>query len=125
MKTSELTGAALDWAVATIEGYSNLRVLNGVLVADLPGCGPVGLNYCSRWDLTGPIMEREGISFRQYWRPGSAGHGKFYARVCRESGQMVRWSRETSSTGPTPLIAALRCFVTTKLGPEVEVPTEI
>ena len=27
--------------------------------------------------------------------------------------------------GPTPLIAAMRCFVASKLGDEVEVPNEI
>ena len=29
---------------------------------------------------------------------------------------------DTESFGPTPLIAAMRCYVTSKLGDEVEIP---
>lgn len=38
IKTTELTGAALDWAVAKCEGFTNLRVgvFSGVLIVDPP-----------------------------------------------------------------------------------------
>jgi hypothetical protein len=31
----------------------------------------------------------------------------------------------SESEGPTPLIAAMRCYVASKLGDEVEIPSEL
>ena len=65
---------------------------------------------------------REDIAFRKYHRPDSESHGKYYARICRESGTIVGWYKTTGfqQTGPTPLVAAARCFVASRLGDEVE-----
>lgn len=75
----------------------------------------------------GPIIELEEIAFRKYHNPKSEHHGTYYARICRESGTMVGWYKTTGwqQTGPTPLIAAMRCYVARKLGDEVEVPEEL
>jgi hypothetical protein len=82
-------------------------------------------NYSANWSQGGPIIEREDISFRKYHNPKSEAHGTYYAKVCRESGSMVHWSKRRDSTGPTPLIAAMRCYVASKLGDEVDVPEEL
>jgi hypothetical protein len=110
MKTSELSGIALDWAVAKAIGeYKPVPVPN----------------YSTDWAQGGPIIEREDISFRKYHNPEAEGHGTYYAMVCRSSGSMIRWDKKTSKQGPTPLIAAMRCYVASKLGDDVEIPEEL
>jgi hypothetical protein len=96
MKTSELTGAALNWAVNHAEG------LTGILA-------PV--NYCGKWEFGGPIIEREVIDLvsplgcpTTSW---VASRGRIYAN------------------GPTPLIAAMRCYVASKLGDDINIPEEL
>jgi hypothetical protein len=121
MKTSELTGAALDWAVAKCEGVVKGDSLDIGFI--LEG----GYSPSTDWSQGGPIIEREDISFRKYHRPDSEAHGKYYARICRESGTMICWHKTTGhqQTGPTPLIAAMRCYVASKLGEEVDIPDEL
>ena len=107
MKTSELTGAALDWAVAECEGH------------DFPAadafCGI--FNPSTDWAQGGPIIERELIDIRHirsttmYWEAWTPAPEQ-------EDG-------ETSAVGPNPLIAAMRCYVASKLGAEVDVPKEL
>jgi hypothetical protein len=95
MKTSELTGAALDWAVhqARFEGACH----------DEPFP-----SYSTDWAQGGPIIERERINLE----PFSNINGE-------------QWSADGEWDSPTPLIAAMRCYVASKLGDEVEVPDEM
>jgi hypothetical protein len=96
MKTNELTGKALNWAVGKAEG------LDGWLA-------PV--NYCGKWEHGGPIIEREKIAT---WSLDS-----------------ITWAARDHALasheqqGPTPLIAAMRCYVASKLGDDVDVPKEL
>lgn len=94
MKTSKLTGAALDWAVAKCEGKDH--VVNA----------PHKYVYepSTNWAQGGPIIEREEISL---WTEG-------YTAWEATSGGCQEW-------GSTPLIAAMRCYVASKLGDEVDV----
>jgi hypothetical protein len=89
VKTSELRGAALDWAVDYCEEDSTQY------------------QYSRDWSQGGPLIEREGIDL--------------YQSGC--------WAAEMGGThrqeGPTPLIAAMRCYVASKLGDEVDVPSEL
>jgi hypothetical protein len=93
MKTSELTGAALDWAVAKCEE------LEGVDYEFSP---------TTDWLQGGPIIEREVIDV---WSTGIKNWGAA--------------NGHRTGSGPTPLIAAMRCFVLSKLGEEVEIPEEL
>lgn len=106
MKTSELTGVALDWAVAKCEGKSPVLNRNPyghiVIVAD-------GESYSTDWAQGGPIIERERIRLD----PREA------------QWQAQDWADFKSSYGPAPLIAAMRCYVASKLGDEVEIPEEL
>ena len=54
-KTADLTGPALDWAVASIEGF---------VQADDPAWerGYEPFAFCTDWSQGGPIIEREGIA---------------------------------------------------------------
>lgn len=107
MKTSELTGAALDWAVATAnEDYPQWDSEWQVFYA----ANGDDMNYSTDWSQGGPLIERERITIR-FWEGESAVDA-------------YKWDTP-SSTGPTPLIAAMRCYVASKLGDEVDVPEEL
>jgi hypothetical protein len=109
MKTNELSGAALDWAVAKCEGH-NFEVVDGGLDYDCP-------DYSSHWSQGGKIIEREGLGVWMYqWNEQGEPENGWYAED--KDGDHVR-------TGTTPLIAAMRCYVASKLGDEVELPEEL
>lgn len=133
MKTYQLSGAALDWAVAKCEGHE-IDSLMGGAVWYWRKCSLTGepevvevFRPSTDWAQGGPIVERGDISFRKYHNEKSKAHGRYYARLCRESGTMVCWGKTTGcqQTGPTPLIAAMRCYVASKLGTEIDIPEEL
>lgn len=119
IKTNELSGIALDWAVAKCEGahpqisYPDKRLF-----------GAIGdtFDYSTNWAQGGAIIERELIDLftEKHIHPVS-----WVASVaCYQNGhRLVGW--RFHQYGPTPLIAAMRCFVTSRLGEEVEVPDEL
>lgn len=110
MKTNELTGAALDWAVAKCEG---IQWEQGDL--DAQEYGP-GFEPSTNWAHGGPIIEREEIALEPMTHD-EHGDGWLATRV---EGPAV-----CMEFGPTPLIAAMRCFVASCLGDEVNVPEEL
>lgn len=128
VKTKELTGAALDWAVAIAEGFkpSQLYIYKGYYTPSSIYTrtfnddgkprgyitGPDRL-YSHKWEAGGPIIEREQI-----------------AVVPMMEGWEAQYEPTDTMTtylayGPTPLTAAMRCFVVSKLGDEVEIPDEL
>lgn len=70
------------------------------------------------WAQGGPIIEREGIQLSG-WE--SRWEAKLYWSKAAQGGPKRYWNM----TGPNPLIAAMRCYVASKLGSEVEVPEEL
>jgi hypothetical protein len=109
MKTSELTGAALDWAVARCEalGTNLLRVSAGrVFIKDCNTLIPC--HFSTDWAQGGPIIEREKIT------PEWTGEN-----------WMAYIKHDDEFFGPTPLIAAMRCYVASKLGDEIDLPKEL
>ena len=115
MKTSELTGSALDWAVAKCEGWDttnpnwmsrNNLVDDGSLeLIELKSYSP-----STDWSVGGPIIERELLDL--------------YANGVWVAENNVR-PTTISVEGPTPLVAAMRCFVASRLGDEIEIPQEL
>jgi hypothetical protein len=139
MKTSELTGVALDWAVAKCENFdtrNNYRcqVIDADDIEYVFECYAdddahaeeqaldmypnsevyliehLGIYSPSTdWSQGGPIIERERI----HVQPSIGGV----------------WQAELvfgkQSYGPTPLVAAIRCYVASKLGDDVEIPEEL
>ena len=108
MKTAELTGAALDWAVAKAEGKKPSIERN--LIWTRGKNTPYALFQPSKdWAQGGPIIERERID------------------VLYEHD--LRWiavpQKGIESYGPTPLIAAMRCYVASVLGDTVDIPEEL
>ena len=118
MKTSELTGVALDWAVCFAEKMipleGMLRVMrDGKFAVQCDGeSRVVRYNPSTDWAQGGPIIERERITI------DARQHGKLW----------FAYSRKVNAdeiAGHTPLIAAMRCYVASKLGDEVEIPEEL
>lgn len=98
IKTNELTEIALDWAVAKCEGHTPYS--DGIRWGIEGGFLP---RYSTDWGHGGPIIERERIELE----PTDAGWAAFLGN--------------TFVTGTTALTAAMRCFIASKLGNEVEI----
>jgi hypothetical protein len=111
MKTSELTGAALDWAVAKCEGKNGVLHDDGItrciVVAAPSGVYKGTYRPTTNWAQGGPIIEREWLDITPW---------------PNESDEELQWqckqhdSIDCVAFGPTPLIAAMRCYVASKLG---------
>jgi hypothetical protein len=111
MKTSELTGAALDWAVTKCEGFDH-----EVTSSEWGMWG-----WATDWAQGGPIIEREFLELR----PGSFVGSKEFPRIFAAWAQNQRGGKTISGTGPTQLIAAMRCYVASKLGDNIDIPKEL
>jgi len=114
MKTSELTGAQLDWAVSKCEGVNYWHTLSG----SYPPVKQAVFAPSTDWAQGGPIIEREKIDL-QCW--------DFHSRPWKASidGGTDAGIALYQEYGPTPLIAAMRCYVASKLGDEIEIPEEL
>ena len=123
MKTSELIGPALDWAVAKCEGRNTDKVdlWKGL---ELPGYGYAIFPYSTDWSQGGSIIAKEKISIISQEPPFELWRATNGTRVCEEA-YSFEINNEVTEEGPTPLIAAMRCFVASSLGDEVEIPEEL
>lgn len=137
VKTSELTGAALDWAVGVAMGHHNGFPEN-LLGIRVRGFGHERIKWrpSADWAQGGPIIEREGVATRQH--PTTK---RWYAMMSVDLGgdTQPKWAEftfrnvpKTASTNrrcrfdsESQLVAAMRCFVASKLGDEVDVPEEL
>lgn len=112
-KTAGLTGAALDWAVIYAQC---LEATEGkpILARDLADIAlrNGATSATTDWSKGGPIIERDGITLRSCI-DGAAWDAE------------LAYEETILASGPTPLIAAMRCFVASKLGDEVDVPKEL
>ena len=115
IQTQDLIGAALDWAAAECEGYDTAFTSAGDVIILREGVTDY-FDPHRNWGWGGQIIEREGITISKEQGDWSA---YFRDNLFEEDGS------EHWSVGPTPLIAAQRCFVASKLGPTVEVPEEL
>lgn len=126
MKISELISPALDWAVAKCEGrlshdwtYSTQYGHTGVSVALY--CSSLAKAHAARfspsedWFSGGPIIDREEITID--YRDNET--------------QARKWSNEKNhfivayAGKKQGLLAAMRCFVASRLGEEIEIPEEL
>lgn len=123
IKVSEATGTTLDWLVAKCEGwkYDDKKKLEEFQMQQLSSAKHC---YSSVWAKGGPIIEREGIKVaptvtRSAWM-AQIRHTEAHPLV--DHPVFAGW---TNQNGPTPLIAAMRAFVASKLGETVEVLEEL
>lgn len=134
IKTQDLTGVALDWLVAKCEGYETEISNGGWVVFDTHQDNPPPTNDyddsryqryspSTDWAQGGPIIERDQITLRfsenhwiAEWWADNSGMAKNPAQ---------RFCHNRYKVGPTPLIAAMRCYVASQLGDEVDIPDEL
>jgi hypothetical protein len=122
IKTSELIGAALNWAVAKCEG-GHIGVDNkGVFFDAHDGDGFTSFEPSTDWGQGGPIIEREMIQITPHCMINPLYGWAAAFRSFDEDDDVYALFRKR---GKTPLVAAMRCYVTSKLGEFVEVPDEL
>lgn len=132
LKVSEATPAQLDWMVAKCENvhvfYSNIHDVLFTESYDSGSEMQEDAIYApsTNWAQGGPIIEREGISLRRC-EADEVDPDITHWWIASEAGNNLNGysDEELLHFAPTPLIAAMRCYVTSKLGGEVEVPEEL
>lgn len=95
IKVSAATPPQLNWMVAKAIGEYK------------PVAVPA---YSTDWAQAGPIIEREEMTLLRF-------------------GDYPNWTACLAGcpqmSGPTPLVAAMRCYVASKMGDEIEIPEEL
>ena len=110
IKTAGATPLQINWLVAKCEGWNAIKLEKNFLL----GTAGDPSDFSESWDIGGPIIDREGIDCisdpngRKVWM------GRTWIK-----------GQEFRLFGPTALIAAMRCYVASKLGDEVEIPEEL
>ena len=138
IKTNELTGAALDLAVAMaigcevvfihehfsqiarLSGWSEGKIAEYLAKMDNYPCSldrvgnprPIP-SYSTDYSRGCPIIDQEKIDT------------KWDRVVWLANSRWVQDEERVYMYGPTRLIAAMRCYVASRLGDEVEVPDEL
>ena len=124
--TRDLIGAALDWAVAKCEGHEPVFTRHWVTPSHPEGpwcvCVPTPgwvqpFEPSTNWAQGGPIIEREAHNLFK--------HNGGTQWCCACNVPRDEYTAIVTADGPTPLIAAMRCYVASKLGDTVEVPEEL
>jgi hypothetical protein len=118
IKTSELSRAALDWAVeyALLSHVANTEMRASVA---LRNHRTKEVWYSNNRALGDPLLEREKISVG-YERYGSPGGEMWDAvkEVSKDAGFLLEF-------GATPLEAGMRVLVASEIGNQVDVPDEL
>lgn len=104
IKTSELIGMQLDWAVAKADRDEMPATWQWIEWDDY--------HPSTNWSQGGPLIESHAIGFVGH----DADNWLAFSSPCDETHQGI---------GPTHLIAACRMIVSAKLGEEIEVPEEL
>ena len=142
VKTEELVGPALDWAVAKSCGYECGRLPR---IGNTFGCNlPNGLQYVigrlcgasiaeelnarffrpsTDWAQGGPLLDKYDISLNGGFADGDWDRRVIYATL--RDGNHGDYGQLALATGPTRLISACRAVVRYKLGDIVPVPKEL
>lgn len=153
LKVKDLEDLALDWAVAKLEGEVALRRWKCANYNPSASCqqgGPIifqrGIQIrqllqreYSLWEYNEHNMKRfSESSFTVVARPLKIGpgrylkvenkphslHGVWLAKREESTSEMVRWSL-SDFPSPNPLVSAMRCYVASEVGEEIDVPDEL
>lgn len=113
-RSDELIGPALNWAMCLIKGI-DAKIPAYAEFPRVLCTSDVGLDYwCpdynTDWNAVGPIIDDEKITISS-----DIDHTNPPAWWAGKNGTL-------SHVGPTPLVAAMRCYVISKLGDEIDIP---
>ena len=114
VKTQDLTELQLDWAAAKAND-TMVRIGSSGTVYAFKSGNPVMWNPSDNWAQGGPIIEREWICADRLM------DGRWWACKRSDKGDAYLYQ----AAGSTPLIAAMRCFVQSCLGDEIDIPEEL
>lgn len=125
VQCGDLSGPALDWAVAKVEGVfvhiGDPELGDELRIFFVSGKGmPCVVRYLpsTDWRFGGPMIEKYQLCVRPH---------------CTTNGVVTSWAADTDwpidrtpgKCGSTPLIAACRAIVAAHLGEVVSVPAEL
>lgn len=125
IKTSELIGSNLDWAVAVAvgahcqeSGSTDLHTGKHWIVSGFRAMRWDDWTPSTDWSQGGPLIERFGVTVIKY--DDSCIDADKANQWCAQldGGNMDSWTADS----PTTLIAACRAIVAAKLGDGVDVP---
>lgn len=121
IKVSQATNVQLDWLAGTIEKVEGLTYSERTKKCYGYDKTKLMTRYSptTSWAQGGEIIDREKISIvwaHFHWCAGTGDIGEIYRS---DEGNHF------TGTGPTALVAAMHCYVASKLGEEVEVLDEL
>lgn len=137
IKISEAQDQVLDWLVALAQGAQQIKAPENQrwmlhwpspIFGDQPKWSMRAPHYSTDWAQGGPIIEREGINveYDGDWVYDPANQAPDDEPDNGDRWLAAPWNNGTlGQYGPTPLVAAMRCYVASKLGETVEVPEEL
>ena len=122
VQVKDAEGSVLDWMVARCKGTPAVRMFEnskGFRVYENESMKMQGINFApsTNWSQGGPIIEREKIELIP---PKDEDDNEWMAvwYKCEDAEAGIQ-------VGTSPLIAAMRCYVASKLGDEVDIPEEL
>ena len=123
IKTDKLTGAALDWAVTKCEKIAIGAPKYLTFAQEFKLMHDAGdLAYSTDWARGGPIIDRMKLNRLTTNTWGGYTASVKVTLINTDDDEYMVW---THGSGPTPLIAVMRCYAASKLGDEVDVPEEL
>ena len=129
MRTNELIDIALDWAVSYALGHNPMKDFHShgmtwrgwwettSYIDTKPNEYRRIPRYSTDWSQGGPIIESGANNLFK--------HNGGTEWCCACNVQRDGYIAIITADGPTPLIAAMRCYVASKLGDEIEIPEEL
>ena len=142
MKTSELIGPALDWAVAKCEGVTVKIIRTSSCAEEAIGKVTYSIDFDQTWNskgqerwlnyspscnwaIGGPIIQKTGIELLCNLTEIEAARFSIPTKADWQAFHRSDRRTEARQFANTPLIAAMRCYVASRLGDEVEIPEEL
>lgn len=116
MKVEDLNNNQLDFLVAKAEGIEVRYTTVGEFWRVMGELNEIQWMPHRDWSQGGPIIEREGIGFFRAPSPDNPEYGSEEPWVASDAHDTVTYRAST------PLAAAMRVYVATKLGTEVTPP---
>ena len=124
IKVSEATGAVLDWMVCSVQHPEATMSATHVWLPAGDAEDDFLIERTSTdWAQGGALIEREGIGF--FCNRTTATGARFTPDAGADWRAFALNKHGVHYFGPTPLIAAMRCFCASRLGDEVEIPKEL